>query len=236
MNALARLNREGYSHDLEIARLDLRSIQFEMDDKDKLFLEGIYVTSNAMCVVFTDEEPRKTNDVTPSSINYRNPRDLIGYIMRTVIGLAEQVGLRVPCFCMLFLHDEDLRKESEKLMSNQDWHRGDFGLFVYEGSYIDNKETHVSEVMGFLDYDGFKSNLERISTDNFINKLDAAMKRRRPTSYRLELLEETKAILKELDEKRIEDDKTFATKLDTWVKSQIADIERRMNEDEAVGA
>lgn len=236
LNALASLNPEGPRHDSETARLDLRSIRFEIGDKDKLLLEGIYATGNAMCIVFTDEEPRKTDDVITSSIRYKNPQDLIGYIMRTVVGLAEQVGLRVPCFCILFLNDEDLRGKLEKLMANQDWHRGDFGLLVYEGSHIDKKETHVAEAIGFLDYDAFKSNLERISTDDFVSKLDAKMKGQRLSSDRLELLEETKAILKELDEKGIKDDKAFDTKLDTWVKSRIEDIERQMNEDEAVGA
>ncbi len=236
LNALESLNPEGPSHDSETARLELRSIRFEIGGKSKLFLEGTYVTGNAMCVVFTDGEPRKTDDVITSSIRYNNPQDLIGYIMRTVIGLAEQVGLRVPCFCMLFLNDKDLRKKLKKLMANQDWHRGDFGLLVYEGSDIDKKEIHVAEVIGFLDYDAFESDLRRISTDDFISQLDDEMKRKRLSSHRLELLEETKAILKELDEKDIEDDKAFATKLDTWVKSRIEDIERQMNEDEAVGA
>lgn len=233
LNAPARLSPEGPSHDVEMARLDLRSIQFEIDGTNKLFLEATYATGNAMCVVFTDEKSRETDDVTTSLIRVNNPQDLIGYIMRTVIGLAEQVGLRVPCFCMLFLNDGDLRKESEKLMANQDWHRGDFGLLVYEGSHIDNKETHVAEVIGFLDYDAFESDLHRISTDDFITKLDHEMKRKRLSSDRMELLEETKAILKELDKKGIEDGREFATKLDAWVKSQIGDIERQMNENEA---
>jgi hypothetical protein len=230
LNTPASLNSEGPSHDVMMARLDLRSIRFEIGDKDKLFLEGIYATGNAMCAVFTDEEPRKTDDVITSSIRYKNPQDLIGYIMRTVIGLAEQVGLRVPCFCILFLNDEDLREKLEKLMANQDWHRGDFGLLVYEGSHIDKKETHVDEVIGFLDYDAFESDLHRISTDDLISKLDQEMKRKRLSSNRMELLEEIKAILKELDEKGIEDDKAFATTLDAWVNTRIEDIERQMNQ------
>lgn len=236
LDALAGLNPEGISRDFDTARLDLRSIQFEVDSKGKLLLEGIHVTGNAMCIVFTDEKPRETDDVTAGSVRYSNYQDLIGCIMRTAIGLAEQVGLRVPCFCMLFLNDEDLRKKLEKLVANQDWHRGDFGLLVYEGSHIGKKETHVAEVIGFLDYDGLKSNLHRISTDDFIRKLDAEMRLQRLSSDHLELLEETKAILKELDEKGIEGEQAFADRLNTWVQSRIDDIERQMNEDEAVGA
>jgi hypothetical protein len=237
LNELGNSGSEKLSYSPEAGEICLAKIQLCMDDKRWLFLDGIYATDTAMCIVFTDWETGATGEMITSPAKYRQPRDLIGHTVRTVIGLAEQVGLLVPCFCMLYLNDNGLRSELEEQMGNQDWHRGDFALLVYEGSDINKKETHIAGVAGFLGHSSFGSDLRQITTDDFIDGLDSEMKRRRLSPDRCELLEETKSILKELDDKGIVDDpRAFGTKLDMWVKSRIDDIERRMTDDEAVGA
>lgn len=237
LNESGNFGSEEPSYGPEAGRIGSAKIQFCVDDKRQLFLDGIYATDTAMCVVFTDEKPQEGSEMITSPVKYREPLDLIGHTVRTVIGLAEQVGLLMPCFCMLYLNDKGLCHELEKQMGNQDWHRGDFALLVYEGSDASKKETHIARVAGFLHHTSFRSDLQRITTDDFIHRLDSEMKRRRLSPDLRELLEETKSILKELDEKGVMDDpRAFDTKLGMWVKSRIDDIERRMTEDEAVGA
>ena len=237
LNESGNSGSEELSHSQEAVKICLARIRFCVDDRRWLFLDEICATDTAMCIVLTDGETGATGEMITSPAKYRQPRDLIGHTVRTVIGLAEQVGLLVPCFCMLYLNDNGLRSELEEQMGNQDWHRGDFALLVYEGSDINKKETHIAGVAGFLDHSSFCSDLRQITTGDFIRELDSKMKRQHLSPDRRELLEETKSILKELDDKGIVDDpRAFGTKLDTWVKSRIDDIERRMTDDEAVGA
>ena len=222
---------------LENARLKMDKMPVWTIGGHQLALEGVYVSDIALCIALTDGRSSSVDD-QDVSVNGIGLSQLIGTMMRTAMGLAQQVGLFMPCFCILFLSDRDLYHEASRLMQNQDWHRGDFALLVYHGDE-NGKGEKIARVIGSLSYHSFRSNLQPIDTGFFIDGVNHGIKRKGEelTVERRDLLERIKAILLDLDKKGIlDDDKAFASELEKWVDLHIRDIERQLTRNEAAGS
>lgn len=212
---------------LECARLDISNLGPRRGYRDQFYLKNIYATDNAICVVFDEEKPGNSVQMTSTEGFGR----YIGNTMRAIRQLAQQVGLFAPCFCIMFLSntDSELRTKAMKARHDQNWHRGDFVVLVYDADMSETtKEDCIRRILFPISYDCFEAKLERIDTHAFVEKIDAEVKSKDGLSdEQVEILDTVKDILVELGQQGIVDDpKAFEERFNLSVEMRIEEIER----------
>jgi hypothetical protein len=211
---------------LEGARLDISNLGPRRAYRDQLYLKNIYATDNAICVVFDEEKPDNGAQMTSTEGFER----YVGNIMRAIRQLAQQVGLFAPCFCIMLLSNtnSELWTKAMKARHNQNWHRGDFAVLVYDADDMgEDTEAHIRKILFPISYYCFRTKLERIDTRAFVQRIDAEVGSKDGLSdEQVEILDTVKGILVELGQQSIVDDtKAFEERFNLWVEMRIEEIE-----------
>ncbi|NPV71167.1 MAG: hypothetical protein HPY55_11090 [Firmicutes bacterium] len=165
----------------------------KVEDHKEFFEIRVYASDVALVVVVhrASDQSGPRDGVCSS---WHDVRDL-GPLLRSVSSCAEQVGLELPCHCVVCVGEEGkLREEIEKAASDQDWHRGAFTITPV----ADGREALqvAAYLLGELRGDDLRSRLDPITPNALVSNLDDRIRSSGPGSHR-DLLELVKDVIVE---------------------------------------
>lgn len=115
-----------------------------LEIRDELILKDIFITDVALLLYLhlNDNQIEDRNNTIDEQHSLIKIKQVIGHLLRMLGGYAEQSGLVMPIFCIIEVGKDrkDIKEIVEQWAADQDWHRGDFSLFLSE-SYEKSIET-----------------------------------------------------------------------------------------------
>lgn len=155
-----------------------------------------------------------------SDITYRIKR-LLGNIMHILGDYLEQLGLKIPIYCLISVSSKNRLKfyELTMLASDQDWSRGEFAVIF--ALQKDAKKV-ISGIVLDLAYDQLGPSIEPISTDAFSNRIQEEASSRNLSADHQELVSVIIDCVAQKSPPKM--------RIETWVQGRLDDIKKKPDE------
>ncbi len=155
-----------------------------------------------------------------SNITYK-VKGLLGNTMHILKDYLEQVGLKIPVYCLISVSKRERLEFYDSLMlaSDQDWSRGEFAVIF---TLQKDAENVISGIVLDLAYDQLGSSIEPISTDAFSNRVQEEARSRNLSTDHQELVSVIiDCVAQKLPPK---------VRIEAWVQGRLDDIKKKPDE------
>lgn len=200
---------------------------FQLSDDVILELSELYVSDTAAVLHLSDAENvgeeagliklHYVSDSGQGSSEFSSGmKRLLGSILYIVRDYLDQLGLKVPVFCLVSASDDKrLKCHVDRLASDQDWSRGEFAVLF--ASKIDAEDVISSIVLG-LPLNQLGSSIEPISPGAFSDHV-----RREARSGTLS--EDHRELVRVIADCITENSQPEG-RIDDWVQARLEDIKK----------
>lgn len=185
-------------------------------NENDIKIKGIYITDVGIAVHIII-----MNSCNPDD----EKKEALGRFLKFISSCAEQFGYILPLFAVIEC-EECQREIIQKWAADQDWHRGDFSLFLHDDSKTVDKM--LAELLGVIDEVSKFKKTKPLTVDSIKFSLKNEIEVRKDT-----LSNEHYRFLETIYGAMSENSKTLNNAVEDWVNKELKEITETIKSSEA---